>query len=266
MERQGWLVIAITVLVAMAGCAGFASDGEETPAATSTPTATATATGTSTPTATAPSPGSEATYPAGWTESGVENTSLALESHYRAVLTGPSATVTYRSSVIESGGLQPRNTTLDMGVDTADQQVYASIEGEASHREVFFGDGTLSRWDARNETLLGQSNARFLRVAQSIDNRVLHSQLLLYELELERTVRRQGTTALVYNVTGTYSNTMSQTYGAARDATGQVVVATNGRVLEIETTVTYAKGTFRYRYTQGRLGETDVGRPAWLPA
>ncbi|MEF8857264.1 MAG: hypothetical protein V5A16_07590, partial [Haloplanus sp.] len=60
------------------------------------------------------------------------------------------------------------------------------------------------------------------------------------------------------------NNTISGRYGSAVDATGQVVVATDGRVLEIETTVTYTEGTLRYRYAQTRLGETDVETPEWL--
>ncbi|AZH26770.1 DUF7537 family lipoprotein [Haloplanus aerogenes] len=248
--RQGWTTVLAALLVVTAGCAGFAPDGDETPAVTETATPT-------------PSNPSAVTYPSGWNATGV-NASVALRSHYTAVLTGPSATVTYRSEVVESEGIPRRNTTLDMRLDTADRRLYASIEGKTNHRIAYFADGTLSRWDARNETLVGQSSARFGEVAQSIDNGVLYSHLLLYDLEFERTVRRQGTTALVYDVTGAYSNTLSRTYGSARDATGQVVVAADGRVLEIETTVTYSEGTLRYHYAQTRVGETDVAMPDWL--
>lgn len=101
-------------------------------------------------------------------------------------------------------------------------------------------------------------------VAQSIDDGVLHSHLLLYDVEFDRTVRRAGTTALVCDVTGAYNDTISGTYGSAVDATGESVVATDGRVLEIETTVTYAKGTLRYRYAQTRFGETDVTAPEYV--
>lgn len=255
MDRHRWLTIVAVLLVSTAGCTGFTPDGGE-------PTESATPTVTATPTASNPS---EVTYPEGWTATAV-NASVALRSHYTAVLTGPSATVTYRSSVIESQGVPRRNTTLGLRLDPAERQLYASIEGTASHRAAYFADGTLSRWDVRNETLVGQSNARFGQVAQSIDNRVLHSQLLLYDIEFERTVRREGTTALVYDVTGAYNNSVSPTYGSATDATGRVVVATDGRVLEIETTVTYRKGTLRYRYTQTRLGETDAETPEWRPS
>lgn len=166
--------------------------------------------------------------------------------------------------MIESSDVPSENTTLEMRLDTSNRRLYASIEGKTNHRAVFFADGTLSQWDVRNETLVGQSNARFAGVAQSIDRGVLYSHLLLYDVEFERTVRRQGRTALVYNVTDAYNHTVSNTYGAATDATGHVVVAADGRVLEIETTVMYAKGTLRYRYTHRQLGETDVTRPGWL--
>jgi len=258
MDRRGWTVIALVVLVVTAGCAGFASDDETADRATSTATATPPAT--PTPTAAAV----EAVgFPPGWTSTSV-NASVARKAHYTAVLTGPSTTVTYRSEVIESSGVPRRNTTLDMRLDPEDRRLYASIDGKTNHRAVFFNDGTLSQWDVRNETLVGRSNARFEGVAQSIDRGVLYSHLLLYDIEFERTVRRQGRTALVYDVTDTYNRTISNTYGTATDATGHVVVAADGRVLEIETTVTYSKGTLRYRYTHRRLGETDVTRPGWL--
>jgi hypothetical protein len=256
MNRRVWLGIALVVLVATAGCAGFASGGETPNRAT----ATATATPSDTPTA---APVEATGYPAGWTATSV-NASVARRSHYAAVLRGPSATVTYRSAVIESSDGSSRNTTLEMRLDTSNRRLYASIDGKTNHRAVFFRDGTLSQWDVRNETLVGRSNARFAGVAQSIDRGVLYSHLLLYDIEFERTVRRQGRTALVYNVTDAYNDTVSNTYGAATDATGHVVVATDGRVLEIETTVTYAKGTLRYRYAHRQLGETDVTRPEWL--
>lgn len=256
MERQLWISVVVALLVATAGCAGFASNDD---GATVTETATPTSTATPQPT----SSHASVTYPAGWNVTGV-NASLALKSHYIAVLTGPSATVTYRSEVVESRGIRRRNTTLDMRLDTADRRLYAVVDGKTNHNAVYFADGTLSRWNVRNETLVGQSEARFVSVAQSVDSRVLHSQLLLYDLEFERSERRQGTTALVYNVTGTNDGTLSGTYGTARDATGHVVVSADGRVLEIETTVTYSKGTLHYRYAQTRLGETAVETPDWF--
>jgi hypothetical protein len=258
MDRRGWHTIALVVLVATAGCAGFASNDGAPDRATATPTATPP----DTPTPTV-APVEATGYPPGWTSSGV-NASLARDSHYAAVLAGPSTTVTYRSVVVESSGGPRRNTTLDMRLDPAERRLYASIDGKTNHRTVFFADRTLSQWDVRNETLVGQSNARFEGVAQSIDRGVLYSHLLLYDIEFERTVRRQGRTALVYNVTDAYNSTTSNTYGTATDATGHVVVATDGRVLEIETTVTYGKGTLRYRYAHRQLGETDVTRPEWL--
>jgi len=251
MDRRGWLTILLVALVATAGCSGGTSTDETpepTPTAATTPTA---------------APVEATGYPPGWTATSV-NASAARRSHYVAVLSGPSATVTYRSVVVESNGGPRRNTTLDMRLDPVDRRLYASIDGKTNHRAVFFGDGTLSQWDVRNETLVGQSNARFEGVAQSIDRGVLYSHLLLYDVEFERTVRRQGRTALVYDVTDAYNRTISNTYGTATDATGHVVVAADGRVLEIETTVTYSKGTLRYHYTHRRLGETDVMRPGWL--
>ncbi|AZH24778.1 hypothetical protein [Haloplanus aerogenes] len=153
-----------------------------------------------------------------------------------------------------------------MAVDTGEQHVYAAIDGKTAHREFYFADGTLSTWSVQNQTLVGQSEASFIRVAQSFDSRVLKSQLLTYKLEHTATRTQQGRTALVYIVTGVYPNAVSQSYGAATNATGHIVVAESGRILEIETTVTYANGTLAYRYTQTDLGETSVSEPTWVQA
>jgi hypothetical protein len=256
------MTTAVVLLVVLAGCGGGGSGG--------TPTATDTATVTATPTATPPTtptetPGSNVvTVPAGWSETGVENASVALDGHYRAVLTGPSATVTYRSRVLEATNERATNTTLEMAVETETKRLYASIEGKDDHREAYFADGTLTQWSVRNRTVVGRSNAGFYRVAQSIDRGVLMSHLLLYELELNGTVTRDGTTALVYDVVGVHNNTLSQTWGTGKSGDGRVVVAQNGRVLEVETTVTYTGGRAAYHYAQTGLGATTVHTPDWM--
>ena len=263
MAQRPWFPVAIAVLLFIAGCAGFTADTRETPASTETTASPPTVS--STPTAT-PSPASEvAAYPAGWSEQGVKNTTVAFQSHYRAMLTGPSATVTYHSRVIES--TEPRkNTTLDMAIDTGEQQLYAAIDGKTTHREFYFADRTLSTWSVQNQSLVGQSRASFIRAAQAFDSRVLKSQLLTYKLEHTTTRAYQGRTALVYNVTGVYSNAVSQSYGAATSATGHIVVTESGRILKIETTVTYTNGTLAYRYAHTDLGETSVTEADWLQA
>jgi hypothetical protein len=267
MHRTVWSTFVVVLLVLLAGCAGFASDGGSTPTPTatapSTPTATPTVTPAPTDTSTTTSTAERTKFPSGWSATGVENATLARDTHYRAVLNGPSATVRYRSREVVPENRSNNETTLRLTYDTGTDRLYASLNGTDDHREVFLADGTLSRWSVRNETLLGQSNAQFYRVAQSVDRRVLTSQLLLYKLAHERTVERNGTTAFVYNVTGVYDNTLSNTYGSGESGSGTVVVAASGRLLEVETTVTYTGGTVRYRYAQTRLGETSVATPAW---
>jgi hypothetical protein len=206
------------------------------------------------------------TYPDGWSDTGVTDTQSALESHYRAVLTGPSATVQYRSRIVSAESDQAANTTMDMRLDTGGRRLSARIDGTERTREVFFADGTFRQWSVRNETVVGRSNATFVRAAQSIDNGVLRSQLLTYRLELNGTVTRGGTTALVYDVVGVYNNTRSGTYGTATAASGRVVVSERGRVVDLQTTVTYTRGTVAYRYSQTRIGGTEVPTPEWLSA
>ncbi|WP_049937070.1 DUF7537 family lipoprotein [Haloplanus natans] len=256
--------LALAVLVVLAGCGGGAGpDGTATPTETATPTATPTQT--STPTATPASDGN-GTFPGGWSETGVNDTGAALESHYRAVLTGPSATVQYRSRIVSAESDAAANTTLEMRLDTGGRRLSARIDGTERTREVFFADGTFRQWSVRNETVVGRSNTTFVRAAQSIDNAVLRSQLLTYRLELNETVTRGGTTALVYDVVGVHNDTLSGTYGTATAASGRVVVSDRGRVIDIRTTVTYTRGTVVYHYSQTRIGGTDVPTPEWLSA
>jgi len=256
MTRLG-TTVALVVLVVLAGCGGGAG-----PDGTATPTETATPTATPTPTATSAGDGT-VTYPAGWSDAGVTDAQSALESHYRAVLTGPSATVQYRSRIIRAESDGAANTTMDMRLDTGDRRLYARIDGTERTREVFFADGTFRQWSVRNETVVGRANTTFVRVSQSIDNGVLRSQLLTYRLELNETVTRGGSTALVYDVIGVYDNTRSGTYGTATSASGRVVVSERGRVIDIQTTVTYTEGEVAYQYSQTRIGETDVPTPEW---
>jgi hypothetical protein len=246
MTRLG-TTLALVVLVVLAGCGGGAA-----PAGTATETATPTATSTPTPTTT-PSSDGTMTYPDGWSDTGVTDTQSALESHYRAVLTGPSATVQYRSRIVSTESDAAANTTMEMRIDTGERQLSARVDGTERTREAFFADGTFQQWSVRNETVVGRTNTTFVRASQSVDNRVLRSQLLTYRLELNRTVTRGGTTALVYDVVGAYNNTRSRTYGTATAASGRVVVSERGRVLDLQTTVTYTRGTVAYRKTLERL-------------
>jgi len=259
MRRSTSTTVAVALLVLCAGCAGFVSGGEETPTATGTVESTPTPQPTPTET---PSSGME--YPQGWSEDGVQNATLALESHYRAVLTGPSTTVRYRSGVVNATNDQAANTTFDMRMDPGEKRLYASLNGTEYHREVFFAGGTFTEWSTRNETVVSQSSTSFVRVSQSIDNRVLQSQLLLYRLQLTDTVTRGGTTAMVYNVTGVHDNALSQTYGTATSGSGHLIISERGRVLEIQTTVTYTGGTVTYRYVHTGIDETEVSTPPWM--
>lgn len=263
MGRRRLRTVAVTLLVLFAGCAGFTSGGESTPTGTveSTPTPTPQPTRTATQTE---AQSFEGEYPRGWSETGIQNTTVALESHYRAVLSGPSTTVRYRSGVLAAKSDQAANTTLHMRIDTGEKRLHATINGTKYLREAFFTNGTFTEWSVQNETVVSRSDASFIRVAQSIDSRVLRSQLLLYRLQLTDTVTRGGTTAMVYNVTGVYNNTLSQTYGSATAGSGRVVVSERGRILEIRTTVTYTGGKVTYRYLQTGIGETDVNTPEWV--
>jgi hypothetical protein len=239
----------VLLLVLAAGCTGPASDA----GGTDTPTETATQT---------PAPTLDS-YPDGWSESGVEDAEAARDAHYRAVLAGPSATVEYRSRVVESENDLGNDTTLRMALDTDTQRLVADIDGRDAHREVYFADGRLSRWDVVTRSVVSESQTEFRLVAQSIDRNVLLSHLLLYELEQNGTVRQEGMTARRYEVTGVHPNTLSNSYGAATSGEGHLVVGPNGRMLELETTVTYERATVRYRYAHTRLGETTVSAPDW---
>lgn len=257
--------LALVVLVLVSGCLGLGTGGEGTPSPADepeTPTQTRTSTATATPTDTA-TPPVEERIPAGWSEAGVRDVNAALEAHYRAVLTGPSATVTYRNSVVGTDS-DRANTALDVALDPGSERMYAQITTATGGQEVFYADGTLTQYDPENDTVRESQDAQYPVVVQSADLRVLRSQLLLYKLTLNETGTAQAETgALVYDVAGVYENTTSRTFGSTESGQGQVILATDGRVLAVETTVTYTEATVRYRYAQANLGSTEVSRPDW---
>ena len=265
MARTELRIAAVALLVVVAGCAalGPGESGTTQPTATATPTETATPPPTTTATPT-PTDSDRVRYPDGWSVTGIDDPDAALAAHYRATLAGPSVTVTYRSRIRESTNDRGANTTLAMQDDTASGRLYADLDGSDTHREAFFADGTLSQWSVENETVVARSSTTFSRAARSIDRSVLYSHLLLYTLERTGTVERAGTTALVYNVTGVPDSTVSNTYGTATGASGRVVVGRDGRVFDVETTVTYTGGTVTYHYGHTAVGETAVERPGWM--
>jgi len=263
MERTTLCVVAVASLALVAGCAGFGAGDASTPTPTATPTQEPTPTATATPPANDATPSDGEQYPNGWSGTGVVDPDAALTGHYRATLTGPSATVSYRSRILETTANGTANTTLSMRIDPGVKRLYADINGSDTHREAFFSDGNLSQWSVENRTVVDRSPTEFTRAVQLIDQRVLKSHLLLYALERNGTVDRAGTTALVYSVTGVPNDTVSPTYGTATGASGRIVVGADGRVIEIETTVTYTEGTVTYHYGHTAIGETTVETPGW---
>ena len=248
---------AVVLAVLVSGCLGL-SGGEATPTPTvesPTPTPQATPTPTDTPSA-------EPTHPEGWSEAGIEDPNVALQSHYSAVLEGPSATVTYENRVLESAAAPGSNTTLGVALDPPAQRMHARIDAPANSLEAFYADGTLTQWDVASQSVRNRTELAYPRAVQSADIRILKSQLLLYDLEQTDTVQRDGTTVFVYNVTGVH-NAASQTFGIARSGSGRVAVSADGRVRDIETTVTYTNGTLAYRYRHTDFGGTTVETPEW---
>lgn len=262
MGRNG-VVVAVAVVLLVSGCLGLSGDETTPEPAGESPTATPTATDGSTPTP-AGTAGSEPTVPEGWSQSGIEDPDAALQSHYSAVLGGQSATVRYQNSVLESDGARGQNTTLSTTLEPATQRMHVRIDGQASSLEVFFTERTLTQWDVANQSVLDRSEMGYPRAVRSADIRYLKSQLLLYKLTRTDTIERDGTTVFVYNVSGVYTNAASQTFGIVKSGSGRVHVGADGRVRQIETTVTYTNGTVAYRYAHTDIGETTVETPDWI--
>ena len=266
MNRWTLGTTGLVLLVLLAGCVGLSPDGDGVPESTPDETLTGTPTDGTTATPTRPATPTPTTVvlPPGWSETGVNDTATVVQGHYAAVLNGAPVTVTYRSTVLESAENLTANTTLAAALDPSERRLVARIDASTSGREVFFANGTLTRWSPTNETVLGHSDAEFPRVVRSVDWKVLKSQLLLYELEVSGVVSRDGNAALRYDVVGVHENAVSRRFGAPESATGRVVVAETGRVLDIETTVTYTRGEVTYDYAQTDIGATSVDRPDWL--
>lgn len=236
-SRYG-VLLATVLLVLLAGCSGLLGGGAGGDGAGNAGTV------------------SEFDYPDGWSKDGVTRLDAAVATHYAAGTRGSSYTERLVFRISQDGTVQ-RNNSIRYAVDRESREMLARIDGAQGSQVAYYGNGTLTNYDPKNESVISRGNASFSKLANA--SRLTVAEALHgIDLDASTVVERGRTTAVKYSVTGTTSNS------SYTEASGTVVVAEDGRILSLDVTKRSERQTVTYRYVLEAVGNTDVERPSWV--
>lgn len=233
--RTSRLAVLLTVVVLLAGCSGLPVVDQQTP----TPQPTI----------------AEFSYPAGWSQAGITDLSVALKTHDETV-----KNVSRESRLIITG--EDWNRTVVRTIDTEagtgsirfvdtqfnnDIHVYYSSEGVFEYN---WTTGELSRMPDENWTAANVATVEGLE-----------RPLRNLELNATDTVSVAGTTGIRYTVTGIQNPDSVP----SNTATGHVTVAKEGFIAAYNVTRGNEEFTRQTHYNLSALGNATVTRPTWMP-
>jgi hypothetical protein len=227
--------VLLVAAILLAGCAGLGSTGQQTP----TPSATV----------------ETFSYPSGWSQEGIADLSVAMQTHDEAV-TNVSRTNRLVRIDDDSNRTVARTVDVDAGTGSlrfVDTQFDTDIHAYYSDEGVFEYDKTtdeLRRMPDENWTTADVATAAGLE-------RPLRS----LEVNASETVIVEGTTAIKYTVTGIRDPDSVP----SNTATGYITVAEEGFIAEYNVTRGNDDFTRQTRYDLSAVGNATVTRPAWLP-
>jgi hypothetical protein len=235
LPRASRPAVFLTVAVLVAGCSGLPVVDQQT--ATPQPTVT------------------EFSYPAGWSQAGMTDFSVALETHDETV---ENVSRESRLVVTDEDSNRTVVRTLDTGAGTGsvrfvDTQLHNDIHAYYSAEGVFEYDrttGELRRMPDEN-----WAAADVATVAG------LERPLRNLELNATDTVSVEGTTAVRYTVTGIRNPDSVP----SNTATGYVTVAREGFIAAYNVTRGNEEFTRQTRYDLSAFGTATVTRPPWMP-
>ena len=227
--------ITLALVVLLAGCSGLpVTDGQES---TSEPTV------------------ETFSYPSGWSQDGIADLSVALETHDATVTNTSRRT---RLRIVHEDGNRTTVRAVDPDSGTASVRWNDTLFGSDVH--YYYSDEGVFEYDRTTGEL-----------TRNLDGERAPDRLASYEtftrplLELEvnatETVTVEGTTAVRYNVTG-----IRDTHRVpANNATGHVVVTEKGYIAEFNVRRGNDGFSRQTRYDVSEVGDATVTRPAWMP-
>ncbi|QUO48759.1 MULTISPECIES: DUF7537 family lipoprotein [Halorubrum] len=233
--RDALPAVTLVVVVLLAGCSGLPATDRQEPT---------------------PEPTVESfSYPSGWSQDGIADLSVALETH-DATVSDTSRRSRLRITDEDSNRTIVRTVDADAGtvsvrwVDTefgGDIHAYYSAEG------VFEYDRTTGEIHRNPDENWTQA-----RVGSHEGVRRPLSEL---DVNATETVTVEGETAVRYNVTGIEDPVSVP----ADSATGHVVVTEKGYIAEYDVTRGNDGFTRQTRYEVSEFGTATATRPEWMP-
>ncbi|WP_423999194.1 hypothetical protein ACOZ4I_10330 [Haloarcula salina] len=233
--REALPALLLAVVVLSAGCSGLPATDRQT----STPKPTV----------------ENASYPSGWSQEGISDVSVALQTH-RATVNGTSRKS--RMSVTADDRNRTVVRTVDPDAGTASVQLIDTEFDTDVH--VYYSAEGVFEYDRTTDELTRKPDQNWtaVRVASHEGVRRPLSNL---ELNATEVVIVEGTTGVRYTVTGIRTPDSVP----ANTASGHVIVAEDGFIAEYDITRSNDEFTRQTRYDVSAFGNATVARPAWMP-
>lgn len=235
LRRASRSTVFLTVVVLLAGCSGLAVVDQQT--ATPQPTV------------------AEFSYPSGWSQAGITDLSVALETHDETV-----ENVSRESRLVVTDGDSNRTVVRTIDTETGTGSIRFVDTQFNTDIHVYYSAKGVFEYDRTTGELRRMPDANWT-AADVATMAGLERPLRQLELNATDTVSVEGTTAVRYTVTGIQNPDSVP----SNTATGHVIVAREGFIAAYNVTRGNEEFTRQTRYDLSALGNATVTRPTWMP-
>lgn len=227
--------ITLTVVILVAGCSGSPATDQQSPAPESTV--------------------ENFSYPSGWSQEGITDVSVALQTHDATV-----NNTSRKSRLVITDEDSNRTVVRTLDTDSGTASVRGSDTQFGSDIHYYYSAEGAFRYD-RTTGELNRSPDEKWTPARVASHEGLRRPLAELEVNATETVTVRGTTAATYDVTGIRSPDSVP----ADTATGHIIVTEEGLIAEYDITRENDGFTRRTIYEVSKFGNATVTRPAWMP-
>lgn len=234
LTRTSRSAVFLSVFVLLTGCSGLAAVDQQT--ATPQPTV------------------AEFSYPAGWSQAGIIDLSVAMETHDETV-----ENVSRKSRLVITDEDSNRTVVRTIDTETGTASIRFVDKQFNSDIHVYYCAEGVFEYDLTSGELRRMPDANWT-AADVATMAGLERPLRHLELNATDTVSVEGTTAVRYTVTG-IENPDSV---PSNTATGHVIIAREGFIAAYNVTRGNKDFTRQTRYDLSDLGNATVTQPTWL--